>query len=90
MEHKGMVWDFISPAPHPKYVHPTSTIINFFHLQENGDFGQNVFETTYVPDGWICLPHIFGDGIQVPQVCFDAIFGQKKILKIFELFTPES
>ena len=90
MEHKGMVWNFISPAPHPKYVHPTGTVINFFHLQENGHFGQIFFETTYVPDGCIYLPHIFGDGIQVPKVCFDAIFGQNFFLKIFEIFTPES
>ena len=90
MKHKGMVWNVISPAPNPKYVHPTGTIINFFHLQENGHFGQNFFENTYVPDGCIYLPRIFGDGIQVPKVCFDAIFEQKFFLKIFEIFTPES
>ena len=76
MEHKGMVWNFISPAPHPKYVHPTGIVINYFHLQENGHFGQIFFETTYVSNGCIYLPHIFEDGIQVPKVCFDAIFGQ--------------
>ena len=43
-----------------------------------------------MPDEYIYLPHIFGDGIQVPKVCSDAIFEQKKFLKIFEIFTPES
>ena len=52
--------------------------------------GKFFFETTYVPDGCIYLPHIFGDGIQVPKVCFDAIFGQKQFFLIFEIFTPES
>ena len=35
-----MVWYFIWPAPHPKYVHPPGTIINFFHLRVFEDFGQ--------------------------------------------------
>ena len=29
IQHKGMILKFISPAPHPKYVHPTCTTINF-------------------------------------------------------------
>ena len=85
-----MVWDFISPAPHPKYVHPSGTTINFSHLWVNGHFWPKKVETTYVPDGCIYLPHVFGYGIKVPKVCSDDIFDQKKFSKIFEIFTPES
>ena len=46
-----MVWDFISPAPHPKYVHPNGTTDQFFHLWQNEHFGQNFFKTPYVPKG---------------------------------------
>ena len=35
-----MIWYFIWPAPHPKYVHPPGTAINFFHLRVFRDFGQ--------------------------------------------------
>ena len=77
MEHEGMVWNFISPAPHPKYVHLTGTVIKFFHLQKNSHFDQKIFENTMCLMGAYYLPHIFGDGMQVPKVCFDAIFGQK-------------
>ena len=34
-----MVWYFVWPAPHPKYVHPPGTTINFFHLRVYGHFG---------------------------------------------------
>ena len=85
-----MVKYLIFPAPHPKYMHPTGTTFNFFHLRENGHFGQKIFESTYVPGGCIYMPHTLGSGNQVPKVCFYAILGQKKISKFFEIFTPES
>ena len=78
------------PRATPQVCAPNRHNHQFFHLQENGHFGQIFFETTYVPDGCIYLPHIFGDGIQVPKVCFDAIFEQNFFLKFFEIFTPES
>ena len=79
-----MIWKFIFPAPHPKYVHPPGTTINFFHLRVNGHFGQNFVNTTYVPDGCIYMPHTLGSENQVPKVCFDAILGKKKFLKILQ------
>ena len=36
-----MAWYFIWPAPHPKYVHPPGTTINFFHLRVFHNFDQN-------------------------------------------------
>ncbi len=81
-----MIWKFIFPAPHPKYVHPPGTTINFFHLRVNGHFGQNFVNTTYVPDGCIYMPHTLGSGNQLPKVCFDAILGKKN----FENFTAKS
>ena len=71
-----MIWKFIFPAPHPKYVHPPGTTI--FHLRVNGHFGQIFLNTTYVPDGCIYMPHTLGSENQVPKVCFDAILGKKK------------
>ena len=72
-----MIWKFIFPAPHPKYVHPPGTTFNFFHLRENCHFEQKFLNTTYVPDGCIYMPHTLGSGNQVPKVCFDAILGKK-------------
>ena len=39
--YEGMVWYFIWPAPHPKYVHPPGTTTHFFHLRVNPEFRQN-------------------------------------------------
>ena len=51
-----MIWKFIFPAPHPKYVHPPGTTFIFFHLRENCHFEQNFLNSPYVPDGsYTCL-----------------------------------
>ena len=78
------------PRPTPQVCAPTRHNLQFFHLRENGHFGQKIFESTYVPGGCIYMPHSLGSGNQVPKVCFYVILGQKKFSKIFEIFTPES
>ena len=84
-----MIWKFIFLAPHPKYMHPPGTTINFFHLRVNGHFGQIFLNTTYVPDGCIYMPHTLGSGTQVPKVCFDAILGKIFFSKFYSQILRE-
>ena len=72
-----MVWYYIFPAPHPKYVHPTGTTFNFFHLWVNGRFEQKNFKTPCVPDGCAYCSRVLGLEKQVPKVYFDAIFDDE-------------
>ena len=72
-----MVWYFIWPAPHPKYVHPPGTIVDFSHLRVNPEFQQNFFKTPYVPDGCIYRSTVLGREDQVPKVSFDIILSKK-------------
>ena len=81
-----MIWYFIFPAPHPKYVHPPGTAINFSHLRVKGHFQQIFFNTPYVPDGCIYLSNILWREIQVLEVSFDVIFDHRNFWK----FCPES
>ena len=84
-----MVWYFIWPAPHPKYVHPPGTIVDFFHLRVNPEFQQNFFKTPYVPDGCIYRTTVLGREAHVPKVYFDTILSKKKIRKILKFFTAK-
>ena len=72
-----MVWNFISPAPHPKYVHPTGTTINFSHLWVYGHFEQKIFKPPCVPDGCTYLPRVLGLEKQLPKVYFHAIIDDE-------------
>jgi len=85
-----MVWYFIWPAPHPKYVHPPGTTTHFFHLRVNPEFRQNFFKTPYVPNGCIYWFTVLGREDLLPKVSFDIILGQKIFSKIFEIFTAKS
>ena len=89
IQHKGMIWEFVFPAPHPKYVHPTGTIIIFSHLQVNGHFEQKIFKTPYVPDGCTYCSNILGRGNQVPKVCFDVIFDDENFWNFYSLILRE-
>ena len=84
-----MVWDFVSPAPHPKYVHPNGTTDQFFHLWENQHFGQNFFKTPYVPKGCTYWSDILGRKTPVPKVSFDVLFGSRNFSKFYSPFLRE-
>ena len=75
IEHGGIVWDFVSPALHPKYVHPNGTTDQFFHLWENQHFGQHFFKIPYVPKGCTYWSNILGRETPVPKVVFGEFFG---------------
>ena len=83
---EDMIWDFISPAPHPKYVHPPGTTINFSHLRVMDHFEQNFFNTPNVPDGCIYRSTVLGRDNQVPKVSYDVIFDHWNFWK----FCPKS
>ena len=85
-----MVWYFIWPAPHPKYVHPPGTIVDFSHLRVNPEFQQNFFKTPYVPDGCIYRATVLGREAHVPKVSFDTILSKKNFRKILKFFTAKS
>ena len=85
-----MVWWFIWPAPHPKYVHPPGTNNNFFHLWVNPDFGPKFFKTPYVPNGCIYRPAVMGREDQVSKVSFDIILSKKIFQKNLNIFTAKS
>ena len=80
-----MIWNFVWPAPHPKYMHPTGTLTHFFHLRVNAGFWQKFFKTPCVPHGCIYRSNFLGREQQVPEVSFDAILSQKFFLKILPL-----
>ena len=73
-----MIRKFNLPAPHSKYVHPTGTTINLFHLWVNGHFEQKSFKTPYVPDGCTYWSAVLGRGNEVPKMCFGIIFDDEK------------
>ena len=81
-----MVWYFIWPAPHPKYVHPPGTNNNFSHLRVNPDFQQKFFKTPYVPNGCIYWSTVLGREDQVSKVSFDIILSKKIFRKNFQIF----
>ena len=81
-----MVWYFIWPAPHPKYVHPPGTNNNFSHLQVSWDFRPKFFKTPYVRNGCIYWSTVLGREDQVSKVSFDIILSKKKFGKNFENF----
>ena len=81
-----MVWYFIWPAPHPKYVHPPGTIVDFFHLRVYLEFHQKNFKTPYVPDGCIYRAIVLGQEGHVLKVSFETILSKKKFSKNFEIF----
>ena len=89
MEHGGMVWDFIFPAPHPKYVHPNGTTDQFFHLRENQHFEQNFFKVPYVPKGCIYLFNILGRQNPTPKESFHVLFGSQNFSKFYSPFLRE-
>ena len=81
-----MVWYFIWPAPHPKYVHPPGTTIIFLHLRVFRDFGQNFSRPP------VCLTSAytgptFSERSTKYLKCLLMQFSTKKI---FENFTPKS
>jgi len=80
-----MIWNFVWPAPQSKCMHPPGTLTHFLHLWVNPGFCQNFFKTPCVPNGCIYRSNFLGREQQVPEVSFDAILGQKKILKILPL-----
>ena len=80
-----MVWYFIWPATHPKYVHPPGTAINFFHLQVFSGFWPKFFKTPCVPNECIYRSNFFVREHQVLEVSFDAIFGQRIFQKFLHL-----
>ena len=81
-----MVWYFVWPAPHPKYVHPPGTNINFSHLRVNPDFQPKNFKTPYVPNGCIYRSTVLGREDQVSKVSFDIILSKNIFQKTFEHF----
>ena len=76
-----MIWYFIWPAPHPKYVHPPGTNINFSHLRVNPEFRQNFFKNPYVPDGCMYRSTLLGREDLLSQVSFDIVLSKKKFGK---------
>ena len=84
-----MVWHFICPAPHPKYVHPPGTIVDFSHLRVNPEFQQNFFKPPYVPDGCIYRATVLGREGHVPKVSFDTILRKKIFRKFLKVFTAK-
>ena len=79
-----MVWCFIWPALHPKYVHPPGTAINFFHLRVFHDFGQNFSRPLCA--WWVHIPvQLFPKGETSTQTMFWCNFGQKNFPKILRL-----
>ena len=84
-----MILKFISPAPNPKYVHPTGTTINFPHLWVYGHFQQKICKTPCVPDGCIYWSRVLGHEKQVPKVYFDAIFDDENFRKFCSLILRE-
>ena len=83
-----MIWNFVWPAPHPKYVHPPGTITHFPHLRVISEFWQNFFKTPCVPDGCIYRSAVFVREDPIPNVSFDIIWAEKffrKFLKILPL-----
>ena len=80
-----MVWWFIWPAPHPKYVHPPGTPAQFLHLWIYGHFGQIFFKISYAPNEVIYTSVVFGKESQVLKASFYAFLGQTFFLKILRL-----
>ena len=79
-----MVWYFIWPAPHPKYVHPPGTTINFFHLRVFHDFGQNFSRPPVCLMGAYTGP-TFSERRLKYLNCVLMQFGAKKFSKILRL-----
>ena len=72
-----MVWYFVWPAPHPKYVHPPGTTAHFFHLRVYGHFGQIFFKISYVPNEVMYTSMVFGKESKELKVTFYAFLDQK-------------
>ena len=85
-----MVWYFVWPAPHPKYVHPLGINNNFSHLRVNPDFQPKLFKTPYVPDGCIYRSTVLGREDQVSKVSFDILLSKKNFQKNLKFFTAKS
>ena len=80
-----MVWYFIWPAPHPKYVHPPGTTIIFFHLRVFHDFDQKFSRPPVCLMGAYTGPTFSERRTKYPN-CVLMQFGAKKN---FENFTPK-
>ena len=84
-----MVWYFIWPAPHPKYVHSPDTTTHFPFAGKSG-ISAKFFQDPYVPNGFIYWFTVLGREDLLPKLSFDIILGQKKFVKLFEIFTAKS
>ena len=79
-----MVWYFIWPAPHPKYVHPPGTTIIFFHLRVFHDFDQKFSRPPVCLMGAYTGPTFSERRTKYPN-CVLMQFGAKKNSKILRL-----
>ena len=84
-----MVWYFIFPAPHPKYVHPTGTTFNFFHLRENGHFGQKISKAPMCLVGAYTCPTVSEVETRYLK-CVLMPFLAKKNFQKFSKFSPQN
>ena len=69
----------------PQVCAPTRHNHQFFPFVGFSRFWPKFFKTPCVPDGCIYRSNFFGKETQVPKLCFDAIWGKKKISKILRL-----
>ena len=84
-----MVWNFISPAPHPKYVHPSSTTINFSHLWVNGHFWQKKLKLPMCLMGAYTCPTSSEMELRYLK-CVLMAFLIKKNFQKFSKFSPQN
>ena len=84
-----MIWGFVSPAPHPKYLHTKAQSSIFFICGKIWILEEISSKTPYVHKGCIYWSSILERKHPLPKVSFDVIFGYRNFSKIYSQFLRE-